>query len=246
MKTRTFGNGARWLAAGAGIAAGSYAAYAAYTWLRYGHVAAAAAKDRDELLDRFMPDYEVVERHEVWVNAPAATTYAAAKDIDLDSGVARLVFNARALALGGAIERRPMVPQPFVVQAQTIGWRVLAEMPGSEIVLGAVTRPWEAQPAFRGIPAADFAAFAEPDYVKIILTLRADPAGDDASMFRTETRACTTDAPARRKFRLYWAFVKPGVALIRRLMLAPVKREAERRAQDAAREDPLAELRRAV
>jgi hypothetical protein len=246
MKTRTFGQGARWLVTGAGIAAGSYAAYAAYTWLRYGHVAALAEKDRDALLDRFMPEYEVVERHEVLVNAPAAMTYAAAKDLDLDSPVARLLFNARALALGGAIERRPMVPQPFAVQAQAIGWRVMAEVPGSEIVFGAVTRPWEAQPAFRGIPASDFGTFAEPDYVKIIFTLRADSAGNDASIFRTETRACTTDALARRKFRRYWALVKPGVALIRRLMLAPVKREAERRAEDAAREEPLAELRRVV
>lgn len=238
--------GARWFAAGAGVAAGAYAAYATFTWLRYGRTAEPAEAERDELLDRFMPEYEVVERHQVLVNAPAAITFAAAKDLNLDSAIARLIFNARALALGGAIDRAPMAPQPFVKQAQAIGWRILAEIPGSEIVFGAVTKPWEAEPVFRGIPAAAFAAFDEPDYVKIVLTLRADPAGNDASVFRTETRVCTTDGKARRKFRLYWAMVKPGVALIRRLMLGPVKHDAERRARLAARLDPFAELRTAV
>ena len=45
------------------------AGYLAATWYRYGR-----AKPRlptDALLDRFMPAYEVAERHEIVVNAPA-------------------------------------------------------------------------------------------------------------------------------------------------------------------------------
>ena len=98
-------------------------------------------------------------------------------------------------------------------QMQAIGWRVLAEVPGREIVFGAVTKPWEADPEFRGIPASDFLAFHEPGYVKIAWTLRADAISGDESMFRTETRVRTTDAAARSKFRRYWAFASPGVAL---------------------------------
>lgn len=236
----------RWIATGAGIAAGAYATYAAMTWLRYGRVAPPTDEEDDALLDRIMPDYEVVERHHVLVDAPAAITFAAARGLDFNSGIARLIFNARALALGGGIDRRPAVPTPFVDQVQEIGWRVLAEFPGSEIVFGAVTRPWEAEPEFRSIPPAEFAAFSEPEYVKIVFTLRADAVGNDASIFRTETRACTTDAAARRKFRMYWAFVKPGVGLIRRFMLGPVKCDAERRAKKAAELHPLTELRTAV
>ena len=247
MDTKTsVRRGAQWIAAGAGVAAGAYATYAAITWLRYGRVASPVDEEADQLLDRFMPEYEVVERHHVRVNAPAAVTFAAAKDLDLNSAIARALFNARAVALGGDIDRRPVEPQPFAEQAVAIGWRVLAEVPGSEIVFGAVTRPWEAAPEFRGIPAPAFAAFREPDYVKIVFTLRSDPAGNDASIFRTETRVCTTDRAARSKFRAYWSFVKPGVGLIRWLMLAPIKREAEKRARALAADDPLAELRTAV
>ena len=87
---------------------------------------------------------------------------------------------------------------------------------------------------FRTLTPDEFAAFREPDYVKIAWTLRADPAGATASVFRTETRAVATDAAARRKFRPYWCFLSPGIILIRRMMLLPLKKEAERRARAAA------------
>jgi hypothetical protein len=67
-----------------------------------------------------------------------------------------------------------------------------------------------------------------------VWTLRADPIGRAESVFFTETRAVTTDAQARRKFRLYWSFFAPGIALIRQLSLGPLKREAERRSRIAA------------
>ena len=75
----------------------------------------------------------------------------------------------------------------------------------------------------------EFAAFQEPDYVKIVWNLRADPVGSGESIFRTETRAAATDAGARAKFRVYWSFASPGIWLIRRLTLVPLRREAERR-----------------
>jgi hypothetical protein len=238
--------GARWLATGAGLAAGAYAAYAAVTWLRYGRVSRPREEETDELLDRFMPEFEVVERHHLAVTAPAALTIAAAKGLDAECAITRALFDARAIALGGSIDREALMPQGLEARMVSIGWTVLGEVPGREIVFGAVTKPWHAKPAFRSVPAADFAAFNEPDYVKIVWTLRADPAGDERSIFRTETRACATDREARRKFRLYWAFVQPGVAIIRYTLLGPIKQEAERRAKRAAADDPVAELRTAV
>jgi hypothetical protein len=98
------------------------------------------------------------------------------------------------------------------------------------VIVGAVTRPWEANVTFRPIPPDEFAAFAEPGYVKIVWTLRADTAGGGASIFRTETRAIATDATARAKFRRYWSVFSPGIRSIRWLLLTPLKAEAERRA----------------
>ncbi len=232
METKTLiRRGATFLAAGAGLAAGAYATYAAVTWMRYGKAIDTPAPDEaDDLLDRFMPRYEVVERHQIHVAAPPEITLAAAKEMNvLASPIARGLFKARAWVLGGnGVERE--LPAALADQMQAIGWRVLAEVPGREIVFGAVTKPWQAEPEFRGVPGPDFLAFNDPDFVKILWTLRADPVGDSEALFRSETRVCTTDAGARSKFRRYWAFASPGVALIRRVMLTPIKVAAERRA----------------
>ena len=107
---------------------------------------------------------------------------------------------------------------------------MLAERPGREIVVGAVTKPWEPDVTFRAVPPDAFAAYHTPGEVKIVWTLRADPVDSGRSIFRTETRAVATDAFARDRFRRYWSFVSPGVSAIRWLSLQPLKREAERRA----------------
>jgi hypothetical protein len=215
--------------AGVGALAAGYASIAALAWLRYGSADGRSAA-ADPVLDEFMPAYEIVERHQVRVRAPAAVTFEAAKDQDLrGSGLASAIFKARELVLGARssdrADDRALLPAML-----SLGWGILREEPGREIVLGAVTRPWQANVVFRPVPAAEFAGFDEPDYVKIVWTLRADPVGENESIFRTETRAIATDAAARAKFRRYWAWVSPGVALIRRMMLAPLKAEAERRA----------------
>ena len=222
---------ARWLAAGAGLGMAAYASYAAFAWLKYGDPSPPSDAERDVLLDRFMPTYDIVERHHTFVGAPAEITLAAAKEQEpLRSGLVRAIFRAREIAMGAT---PPVTPQPrgLLESVQALGWGVLADVPGREIVLGAITRPWEANVTFRGLPPAGFASFWEPGYVKIAWTLRADPVDQGRSVFRTETRAVATDEHAGVLFRRYWALVSPGVVAIRYLSLRPLRREAERRAR---------------
>jgi hypothetical protein len=215
-----------------GGAAAAYATCVAAAWLRYGRARPPTAAEADPLLDRFMPQYDVVDRHHVAVAAPAAVVLAAAGDMDLRrSPLVQAIFRAREIVLGATPERRRRGRGPgLLAEMQSIGWQVLAEIPGREVIAGAVTRPWEADVTFRPIPPEAFAGFDEPGYVKIVWTLRADPAGVNAAIFRTETRAAVTDAAARRRFRRYWSFFSPGIRSIRWLLLAPLKAEAERRA----------------
>jgi hypothetical protein len=188
----------------------------------------------DSFLDRFMSRYDVVERHRISVVAPADVTLAAAADQDLlRMPLIRAIFRAREIAMRAAAPSNGR-PRGLLAMTKAIGWGVLAEVPGREVVMGAVTRPWEADVTFRALPPAEFAAFSEPGFVKIAWTLRADPVDGGTSIFRTETRAVATDAAARERFRKYWAWASPGIALIRRLSLRPLKREAERRARQNA------------
>ena len=222
----------RWLSLGIGAAAAAYATYAGVTWLRYGHASPAVPEEQDPLLDQFLPVYDVAERHHIRVDAPAEMTFAAACEVDIrQSPIVTAIFKAREVILGSEPDT-VVRPRGLLASTRSIGWGVLAEAPSRAVVMGAVTKPWEANVVFRALPPADFAAFHEPGYVKIAWTLRADPLTALTSVFRTETRAIATDASARRKFRRYWSLLSPGIIVIRWMMLTPVRAEAERRARN--------------
>ena len=188
-------------------------------------------KAPDALLEKFVPVFDVDERHETTVAAPAPVTWDVARHIDMGrSRLVRAIFRGRELMMRSTPAEPQATEETFDLLAQTLalGWRVIAEVPGHELVVGAVTKPWEPNPVFRGLSPEEFTAFAEPGYVKIAWTIRVDPIGTSASVFSTETRAVATDDVSRRRFRRYWRLVSPGVVLIRREMLRLVKRSAER------------------
>jgi hypothetical protein len=221
---------AKWMTVALAASAGSYLAYAGVTWLRFGKASHLANAEDDALLNTFLPAYDIVERHHIHVGAPAEVTLAAAGEIDLlDSPGARAIFRGRELMLGSDPDTA-VRPRGLLALTRSLGWGVLADVPDRQIVMGAVTRPWEANVVFRALPPAEFAAFSEPGFVKIAWTLRADAIDATHSVFHTETRAVATDAVARAKFRRYWAFLSPGIILVRWLTLKPLQREAERRA----------------
>jgi hypothetical protein len=184
-----------------------------------------------------MPEYEVAERHHIHVAAPRDITFRAACQADLmQSPTIRAVFRVRELILGSepntAEHRRGLL-----AVTKSLGWNVLAEVPGREIVMGAVTQPWKANVVFRTVSPDEFIAFAEPEYVKIAWNLRTDPTTAEETEFHTETRVMTTDGSARAKFRRYWSFFSPGIVLIRLLLLRQLRTEAEGRAR-AMRSSP--------
>ena len=216
---------------GPGVAALAYVGYVAATWYRYGRSARGAdAAGRDPLLDRFMPEPEVAERHEIRVAAPADATFAAARELDIQrSPLVWAVFAVRTLPSRLRGEPQFRTPRGLLAETLDLGWGVLAEVPNREVVVGAVTRPWEPVVRFRALPSAEFAEFDEPGFAKIVWTLSAEPLGSSASLFRTETRVRTTDRESRKRFRRYWAAFSPGILLIRLESLRLVKGEAERR-----------------
>ena len=229
MKTRRLLS-AVGVAAGAVVAA--FAGYAAVTWSRYGRVHP-ERHPRDELLERFLPVPEVDECHRIRVAAPASVTFAVAETMDLQaSPIAKGIFWLRSLP--SFIRGEPYRPEGskgLLEETLSNGWGVLAEAPGREIVVGAYTQPWHQDVTFHALAPEEFAAFEEPGFVKIAWTLAAEPLGERESMFVTRTRVMTTDAEARRRFRLYWAPMSAGIILIRYAGLPLVKREAERRAR---------------
>ena len=208
-----------------GAAILAYLGYMVATWWEYG--VQIGSENLDPLLDRFIPDWEVAERHEIEVSAPLDQTFLVFRTVDFeDSLIVRWIFRVRQFMMGGTAF--PYTgPKNVVDRGLAMGWGVLCEVPGRTLVLGAVTRPWNATPVFRPLPPEEFAAFNEPGYAKILWSIGADQCGWNRSLATTETRVKLTDPVSRRRFRLYWAAVSPGILLIRRVLLRRVRREAE-------------------
>lgn len=200
-------------------------------WARYGKVDL-GRRPGDTLVDRFIPCPEVDEYHGIDVAAPGPITLEAAKAMDLQSALLiKAIFFLRAVpTLLRGEPFRSEGSRGILDETVAQGFGVLAEDAGREIVIGAYCRPWLADVEFRPLPPEEFAAFDEPGFVKIAVSLAAEPLEADSSRFVTRTRAVATDAEARRKFRRYWSRMSAGIILIRWFFLPLLKRQVERQA----------------
>jgi hypothetical protein len=187
------------------------------------------------LIDQFMPDYDVSIVYSRVYRAPTETCFDAIVTMDLlRTPLIRIVINASGIpprlidAVRGHRDASPPSPPTFRLRDMPeIGWIRLGERPGTELLLGDVTKPWDprgTRPAHQVRPEK-FAAFDEPGYVKITDSTRADPYGERSCILTLESRVLATDEHSRRLFGRYWAVVGPFSHLIRRSALRRLARE---------------------
>jgi hypothetical protein len=166
-------------------------------------------------LDDVLPAPDWMTRHQRRVEASPAAALAAAREVTLaEMPLAAVLLGLRSLRL----RRPPRIPFLALVERGVGLVRV-----GDDVWAG-VQQPWHLRGAARRVD--DFAAFAEPGWVKIAVDLTATPAGS-GTLLATETRIAATSDDARRVFGRYWRVVRPGSDLVRASWL----RAAERRAR---------------
>lgn len=177
-------------------------------------------------LDDLIPNFDIRERFERRIKASPDVVMRTAYEFDMQSiWMIRLIINARKFVLGGKPdERRGM---GLVEETRKLGWGTLAEEPGRLLICGAVCQPWFGDVKFTAIPAVDFAAYDEPDQVKIAWSLEAEEIEPNVTLFAHEVRAVATDADARRKFLRYWRWARFGIIAIRLLLLPAIQKRAE-------------------
>lgn len=203
------------------------------------HEDVAVASEREELMiDGLMPAWDAtVVRHEV-VDAPPGDVWDALRDLDLAEVGAGAPVAQALMALRGLPEvvvRRvrglPAAPPPErlpLVEPERIGWIMLGERTGRELVIGAVGRFWTPSIRWRDdVPADGFATFDEPGYAAIAWGFTLRPYGVGRTLLTTECRTHATDPAARRGFLRYWRLVGPFAAYIIGLSPRAVKRRAE-------------------
>jgi hypothetical protein len=179
------------------------------------------------LIDRFVPEYEELEHHETAVDAPPERAYQAVKEIDLArSPIVLALLAARGLPhlFTGAVKPKLRLRLDDILAS---GFVVLAEEPGHELVLGIVGKFWRLSSGVHRIEPEEFTAFAEPGYSKAAWNFLVTDRPGGGSTVVTETRVTSTDAVARRNFGWYWRLIGPFSALIRRIVLGQIRRDAE-------------------
>jgi hypothetical protein len=165
-------------------------------------------------LDRVFPEWDFRERHTTRVDAPPERVFAAVRQVTLaEMGAFRVLAWLRGI--------RVPVDRP-VLEVAGATWSVLADEPGSELVLGSIGQPWRLRGG-GGRPGGEFATFDRPGYAKMAINWRLE-----GTTLSTETRVLATDAAARRKFRRYWLVIRPFSGLTRRVWLRAIRRRAER------------------
>ena len=204
-----------------------YLAYAGASWLRFG-----ASRRGASSLDAIMPAYDVRLERATTVQAPAVETFEVMSHTELErSPLVSALFRARTFLMRSKSDgaKGGTNHEELLAELGRLGWVVLDHKPGEEIVFGAVTEPWRPAPTFYGLAKDEFVKFDAPGFAKIAFTLQVQPRDEATCLVRTETRVLTTDAASRARFRRYWAFLSPGIELIRVALLAQVKSEAEAR-----------------
>lgn len=180
-------------------------------------------------LDRWLPEYRHNEIHETTVAAPLEVVRRAVREVTgSEIALARLLFGIRSLP--ARLLRRPAPPRELqrrIVDAAIAGGFILLSDEPDKLVLGVIGRFWQATGSTVRLSAPqEFLDFATEGYAKGAMDFTLRDLGDGRVHVRTETRVLPLGAQAARRFGLYWFFVHPGSALLRRTWLRAIRKRA--------------------
>ena len=186
------------------------------------------------LIDEHLSSYDVVERHQLTIHAPAHAVFDAVRALDLsDSRIVGWLLRLRGLAGKRRPGRRDDQRSGLTLQNLIAsGFIVLGERLDEEIVLGLVGRFWTPHGGIKRMDAETFVGFASPGYAKAAWNFSLSQTSEVETKLATETRVLCLDDSSRRKFKLYWRLVAPFSGLIRMEALRSIKRAAEAKAGD--------------
>src|SRR5437773_7274940 len=176
------------------------------------------------LIDSFVPNPDAVEVHSIVINASSETVVHALWTADLaGSVVIKLLLGLRSLPevvlRGGRLPRDRKITLQAMIDS---GFGILANQP-EEIVLGVIGRFWRPAGNLSPFNRESFDGEVPPGLARAVWNFSLKDGGAGRTILSTETRVICGDRVSRRKFRVYWFFVRPFSGLIRLLMLRAVR-----------------------
>lgn len=183
------------------------------------------------LIDEYLPTYDANEVHETVINAPIDRVYPLVRSLDLrDSLLAGpfRVFQRAARWVSPDAERtkrQDLSLQSFLDH----GFVLLAEQPPHEVVIGLTERVGVGE-RVRQLKGDDFKRFNEPGFARAAWNFSLQPLDASRTRLVTETRVLCNDPQSRRRFKVYWRFIRVFSGLVRVEFLRALKKSAERAA----------------
>lgn len=186
------------------------------------------------LIDRYVPRPHFREKHATHVDAlPAVILRAVASYRPEGDRFFQRMIGLRELPMrigrrvtgGQKADARP----PFGIDNFS-----LLQQEEDEIVYGLAGRFWRSDYGLAPLPdCAAFLSLNEPGTAKLALNFAVRPNNTGGSTLSTETRVVCADTSAWIRFAPYWYLIRPVSGLIRRRILASIRRVSESEAYDS-------------
>jgi hypothetical protein len=178
-------------------------------------------------LDDVLPNAHWVTRQSRWINASPDVVWTALHEVKLTGLPLTVVLSAArflpVLLSGkglGHLHDRPfldVLPVPLLSSDEP-----------ESVVFGGALQAWRLTGGEDPPPldAEELQRWIQPGWVKAGMDFRLTPRGNGTEL-SSETRVLATDPTTRRRFALYWRFVRPGSTAIRWEVLTAVQLKAE-------------------
>ena len=190
-------------------------------------------------LARLLPHPKLHEIDRVAVAAEPEAAWRAMRELDFyDVPFVRALFAARVVPdqLSHWLHPSTSAPVPMSrsmtiddIATKSDAFRILADVPFTEIVLGAVGKVWKPRiPFVKNVNASLFTSFADPGYAKVAWNVEVAPRAGGGSWITVEVRVTTTDDESWRAFGRYWLLIGRFSRLIRKSVLRQIARRLGR------------------
>lgn len=151
------------------------------------------------LQDQYLPLSHFSEKHCIEIPQAPEKVWPLVDELDFSGSlVTRSLFFLRGIP-SRMMNREGLAKGRFIR---------LAEDKPREVVIGLIGKFWKLDGQLQAFLPGDFFSFNQPGYAKATWNFSLRERGG-ATVLETETRIYCTDDTSRRRFGLYWFFVKP-------------------------------------
>ncbi len=194
---------------------------------------AAPDAEKPMLVDEVLPEFQLGEKHSVFMEAPPERAFESLKRVTYDEQPKGRLLNLLPVILGQ--REAPSEEEPLYEMLRDEDGLVLEE-PNREAVTANIASADEHTPATPNAVRGFLAYRLRHNEMKVTDNLRVDPE-EGGSRLTTETRMMFDDRRLCHDFGRYWGVIYPGSSLIRTDFLEAVERRAERDAGTALSPD---------